>query len=399
MTTGSVHPWKLALGGLLSLAVAMGIGRFVYTPILPFMTESLHLTKAEAGLIASANFAGYLAGALVPATPWLGGSPRRWLMIGLMGSALTTLLTAAWSSVAMLAAVRFVGGVASAFVLVFASSVILERLHGAGRGRLSSVHFAGVGTGIALSAGLVSAVAGLGHGWAMQWLAAGALALVAVPVIAALVPPDHRTDRRASHSAAFTLSPRLTALIVAYGLFGFGYVITATFLVAIVRGAPEIRHLEPVIWILLGLAAIPSVALWAMVGRRVGIYAAFAIACLVEAIGVAASVLLVSGTGTVLAAVCLGGTFTGITALGLVGARDLSASDPSRVIALMTGAFGLGQIVGPALAGALYDWTGAFTLPSLIAAGALVLAAALSAALDWRKRTATEAVPSRSPQA
>ena len=84
----AVSPQLLAFGGLLALAAAIGIGRFVYTPILPFMVETLELTKAEAGLIASANFLGYLVGALVAGLSIIRGSPRRWLMLALALSAL-----------------------------------------------------------------------------------------------------------------------------------------------------------------------------------------------------------------------------------------------------------------------------------------------------------------------
>ena len=146
------------------------------------------------------------------------------------------------------------------------------------------------------------------------------------------------------------------------------------------------RHLEGVVWILVGLAGVPSVALWTMLGRRIGIFAAYAAACLVEAAGVAASVLLPSTLGVVIAAAFLGGTFIGLTALGFVGARQLTASDPRRVLALMTVAFGLGQIVGPVVGGALSDRTGSFTLPSLLAAGALVVAAGLAGILELSAR-------------
>jgi predicted MFS family arabinose efflux permease len=376
------RPWSLALGGLMALAVAMGIGRFVYTPILPFMAESLPLTTAEAGLIASANFLGYLVGALAAATPWMSGSRRFWFMAGLVASAATTLLTAAATTVPTLATIRLVGGVASAFVLVFASSLVLERLATSGRSGLMWIHFAGVGIGIALSAALVAALAAGDHGWRAQWIGAGLVALVAVPVIAALVPPDSGGGAGRAGFAPISMSARLWALVGAYGLFGFGYVITATFLVAIVRNSPEVRHLEALAWIVVGLAGCPSVALWSALGRRIGVFTAFAVACVVEAIGVVASVLTASAAAVFIAAIFLGGTFVGITALGLIGARTLSASDPRRVLALMTVSFGLGQIVGPILAGFMVDRTGSFTLPSLLAAGALAVAAGLAWSLD-----------------
>jgi cyanate permease len=167
-------------------------------------------------------------------------------------------------------------------------------------------------------------------------------------------------------------------MVIAYGLFGFGYVITATFVVAIVRGSPELRAAETYVWLLVGLAAAPSVALWVAVARRIGNARAYAIACLLQALGVAASVLSAGVFGIYLAAVLLGGTLMGLTALGLIEARRLSIGDPRRTLALATAAFGLGQIVGPTVAGVLYDTTGSFTVPSLLAAGALLLAATLT---------------------
>ncbi|KAA2234682.1 YbfB/YjiJ family MFS transporter [Salinarimonas soli] len=378
MQPESPQPWRLAVGGLLALAVAMGIGRFVYTPILPVMAAGLKLSTAQAGLIASANFLGYLLGALAASTPRLPGSRRSWLVGGLAASALTTGLMGAVSALPAFLVIRFAGGVASAFVMVFASSLVLERLAQAGRPGLGAVHFAGVGAGIAASALIVGALAGAD--WRWLWLASGAVGLAAVPIVARFVPPDKGSARSAAATAPLAMGRPLLALIAAYGLFGFGYVVTATFLVAIVRDAPGLRPIEPVIWLAVGLAAAPSVAAWNLAARRVGVVPAFALACLVEALGVALSVLATGAAGALLAAAFLGGTFMAITALGFVGARALSPSDPRQVIALMTAAFGAGQIVGPVLAGIMVDRSGSFTPPTLLAAGALVAAAALSLA-------------------
>jgi predicted MFS family arabinose efflux permease len=164
---------------------------------------------------------------------------------------------------------------------------------------------------------------------------------------------------------------------LAYGLFGFGYVITATFLVAIVRAAPAVRAVEPWIWGVVGLTAAPSVALWTLIAKRLGISRTFAGACLVEAVGVAASVLWPTRVGALLAAALLGATFMGITALGLAGARRLAPGDPRRALSLLTASFGTGQIAGPSAAGVLYNYTGGFTVPSLLAVAALIAAAAV----------------------
>jgi predicted MFS family arabinose efflux permease len=373
------RPLALALGGLIALAAAMGIGRFVYTPILPRMAEDLGMTKSTAGFLASANFAGYLAGALVAATPLLRGARRRWLLAGLAGSAATTGAMAFVSSTTVFAALRFAGGVASAFVLVFASALVLDRLSLAGRFDLAAVHFAGVGTGIAVSAALVTAVVAWGGGWRVLWLASGLVSLLALAGAARLIPDRTEAATTAPPPAA-RRARRLVLFTAAYGLFGFGYVITATFLVAIVRGSHAVRALEPVVWIVVGLAAVPSVAFWTAIAERLGIARAFALACVAQAAGVAASVLWVATAGVFCAAVLLGGTIMGLTALGLIGGRRLAAGDPRSTLAAMTAVFGVGQIVGPLFAGMAYDATGSFLVPSMAAAAALLLGAVLAIA-------------------
>jgi predicted MFS family arabinose efflux permease len=358
---------RLALGGLLSLAVAMGIGRFAYTPLLPEMMAAVPLSSSAAGLIASSNFLGYLIGALAAALP-IFSRQRRVLLLALAASGATTAMTAMSSELSVLLAIRFAGGVASAFVFVFASSLVLARLHAVGRPNLVAVHFAGVGTGIAASAAFLAILSVVGIGWRGDWLALGAVSMMAFPAVARLLGPEptgHREAREPARPLGLTRS--LAALITAYGLFGFGYVITATFLVAIVRATPEMQVLERAIWVLFGLAAIPSVTLWTWFAGRVGI-------------------LVPSLAGAILASMFLGGTFVGITALGLVGARSLSNSDPARVTALMTGSFGAGQIIGPAFAGLVVEVTGNYVMPTLVAALALLVAAGLSFGIERSRR-------------
>lgn len=360
-----------ALGGLIALAAAIGVGRFVYTPILPAMMSTLRLSRSAAGLIASANFLGYLLGALLAAWPNLPGSRRAWLLGALAVSAITTAGMGLASTIPAFLTLRFIGGSASAIVLVFASAIVLERR------APSALHFAGVGSGIAVSAVLVVLLLHAAQSWQSLWLASGSLCLVAMLAVATSMPDAAAPPRHTAQSSSRATNPALLLLVTAYGLFGFGYVITATFLVAIVRTTPSIRALGPVIWVVFGLAAVPSVALWARIATHLGISATFAIACVVEACGVLASVAWPTAIGAFASAILVGGTFMGLTALGLVRARALAAGDPRRVLALMTGAFGVGQIVGPSFAGMLSDRLGDFAVPSLTAVAALMIAAVL----------------------
>lgn len=367
-----------ALGGLCAIASGVGVGRFVYTPILPPMMVTLSLSKSEAGLIASANFLGYMIGALVAAMPALSGGRCRWLFGALAISALTTAAMGLAETMAAFLILRFTGGAASAFILILGSAIVLEHLAEAGRAGLLALYFAGVGSGIAVSAALIAGLMRWGASWRLLWAASGALSLGGLGAAAGLLPCRAAPTRLSSPRGSSSLDRRLKRLITAYGFFGFGYVITATFLVAIVRGAPAIRQLEPVIWIVFGLAAMPSVALWTRIARRLGVPRGFALACVVEAGGVLASVAWQTVEGLFAATVLVGGTFMGLTALGLVEARALAEGDPRRALALMTGAFGFGQIVGPVFAGVVSERLGSFAAPSFAAAAALLIAAWLA---------------------
>jgi predicted MFS family arabinose efflux permease len=368
----------VALGGLAAMAAVMGVGRFVYTPILPVMVETLGLTKSQAGLIASANYLGYLAGALAATAP-LPGRKRVWFLGALFVSAATTAAMAAADATTAFLAIRFVGGVASAFGMIFGASLVVERLALRARADLVWLFFAGVGLGMAVSAVIVAGLAAQGFSWRAMWTASGLVSAAAFAVAARFVPDG--AGAGAAPATAAAARPRALAVIaLAYGLFGFGYVITATFIVAIVRASAEARPFEPFVWMVVGLAAAPSVLVWNQIAGRIGALQAFALGCLVEAAGVAASVLWVTPLGAMLAAAALGGTFVGITAIGLMAARALAAN-PHRAVAQMTVAFALGQIIGPVVAGYAFDATGSFVSSSLAAVAALIVAAGLAMAI------------------
>ena len=378
------HPALLALAGLLSLAVGIGIGRFAYTPILPYMSAGLELTKSEAGLIASANYLGYLLGALAAAWRAAPGDARFWLFGALAVSGLSTGAMAFTTSFGAFLVLRFVGGAAGALVMVLASSLVMDRLAAAGRDGWAAVMYAGVGSGIAISSLAVPAAASGESDWQSPWFFCGTLCLALSIPVAMLLPKPRAPAQAARTARTDAGNGGLLRLILAYGLVGLGYVITATFVSDMVRADPVLQPAEQLVWLCVGLTAAPSVALWGWAGRRWGNERAFAAGCLVEAVGVALSVM---GGGIwliLLAAGLLGGTFVGLTAIGLIEARHRSGGDPRRNLALMTAAWGLGQMVGPTLAGVLFDSLGSYVVPSLLATAALAVAAALAASLSWR---------------
>jgi predicted MFS family arabinose efflux permease len=284
--------------------------------------------------------------------------------------------------------------------LVFGSALVLEALARYQRAALSALHFGGVGLGIAFSAILVAQIDSFGFDWRMQWFACALTIAIATIAVALLVKQEdnHGPVERQSNSndpqdktAASGPPPApggssLKALIIAYGLFGFGYVITATFISTMVRTEPDIRFLEPFIWLIVGLAGVPSVFIWSAVARRFGTAAGFSLACLIEAGAVAVSVLGSGPVAMIIAALLLGGTFMGITALGLIRAREFNLQDSRKVLGLMTVAFSVGQMIGPTFAGYTWSFGNSFLFPSMTAATGLLIAAALTGL--YKKSTA-----------
>jgi predicted MFS family arabinose efflux permease len=377
MTRAQTSPLRIAFAGMIGMAVAMGIGRFVFTPILPSMMEELGLSASDAGWIASANYLGYLAGALAAAGTWSAGRERALMLGGLFSSAVLAAAMGITDSLAAFLLIRFLAGLASAFVMVFLASIVLSRIAAAGQGELQAVHFAGVGVGIVASS-LMMAGLTLEHAqWRSGWYGSGVLSMIGFAFVASVIKQGPVVQAVGGAGHRLPRDPMLSRIILAYGLFGFGYIITATFLVAIVRQGEGGRIFEAVVWLVTGLAIIPSIHLWGKFARRRGAVMAFIAGCLVEALGVVASVSLGGVIGPLLGGALLGGTFVAATAFGLQAGRSLAPQSLRRVFALMTASFGLGQIIGPVVAGLLANRTGSFFAPSMLAALVLLACAAI----------------------
>jgi predicted MFS family arabinose efflux permease len=378
MSAASLRPpLRYAFAGMAGMAAVMGIGRFVYTAILPGMMEELGRTPADMGLIASANYLGYLVGALAAAGGWAAGRERFILIVGLVANSLLTLAMGFSDGMAAFLLIRFLGGVTTAIVMVFLAAIVFAQLARAGRSDLQALHFGGVGVGIAASSAMIALLILANAGWRAAWFGAGALTLVGLVLVAVLIERLPPGTHAAIREPPLPRTAPLRLLILAYGLFGLGYIVTATFLIAIVREGGASRLFEAIVWLVTGLAIIPSIWLWWKVGDRIGLRGAFAAGCLVEAVGVTASVAADDRVGPLVGGVLLGGTFVAVTALGLHAGRALAPESPRRMLAIMTAAFGVGQIAGPLAAGFLVDWTGDYVMASLAATAVLLLSAAV----------------------
>ncbi|HEX7889191.1 MAG TPA: YbfB/YjiJ family MFS transporter [Ramlibacter sp.] len=360
------RPLAIALAGLVSLAVAMGIGRFAFTPLLPMMLAERSVDLPGASLLASANYLGYLLGALACTfQPWIwrrigwaaSVNGPRLVRGGLVATVLLTLgmalhLPFAW------VLLRFAAGVASAVVFLYTSGWCLEQLARRGVPAMGALIYVGPGAGIVASglaaSGLVAIEAPAAVGWATFGILAALLTAAVWRVIdtrhnAPIAPPTAAGDT-APAPPAHAGSAEMGWLALAYGLAGIGYIITATFLPVIARQALPNSHWLDLFWPLFGV----GVMLGAIVASRLrpggdlrlrlaGCYA-------IQAVGVAASLVSPTLAGFAIGSLLLGLPFTAITFFAMQEVRRVRPLQATSFMGLLTAMYGLGQIVGPPLA-------------------------------------------------
>ncbi|MDN7933461.1 YbfB/YjiJ family MFS transporter [Burkholderia metallica] len=387
-----------ALACMIGLAVVLGVGRFAFTPLLPLMLADGSIGLKAGGWLASANYAGYFVGAVSCAA--LRVAPARMVRVGL---AATVLLTAAMGVGHLLPvwlAVRFVAGVVSAWTFVFVSQWGLRRLTELHAPEWSGVIYAGPGVGIVVTGLLGSALAG--QRAASGWLGFAALSAVLSVAIwrtftaapAEVVPPGGAAPHAPAAAAAVDTPARARGhrtdaawLVVLYGLPGFGYIITATFLPVIARAAlPAGSPWPDLFWPMFGAALIVGAIAAARLPAHWDNRLLLAAGCATQALGIAAGIVWPTAAGFSVGSALLGLPFTAITLFAMREARRLHGERAAGLMGYATASYGVGQILGPLVAAPLAARFGSFSPALWVAVAALLLGAAGFAASATHRR-------------
>jgi MFS family permease len=389
-----------AVAGALVLAIGMGFGRFSFTGMYPLMVRDGVIDVTAGSVAASANYAGYLLGAILMSR-FKHGHAARLCQLSMIGTIACLAVLSLPLSPSLIAAVRFIAGVVSAVSLVAAS---IWLLHVVGHHHGAPVLFAGVGLGIVVSAEIIAIGAAEHINSAALWalLAAATLLLSAMawPRLGARRDEDQDEDKGenadaedaesgndreakaiadagARNGAHHRSAPNAYVLVALYGLAGFGYIVTATYLPLLVKNA--VPGINPVhIWAAFGLGAVPSCFLWHWLNHRFGSRRSMALNLLVQAAGVMLPVFAESATTFLASALLVGGTFVGTVTIAMPVARQIASTVRFNIMATMTAAYGVGQILGPLVSTALFARTHSFEQPLMAAGAALIAAAALA---------------------
>jgi len=375
---------RIALSGFVALIVAMGIGRFAFTPQVPLMIAEHQFSLTGAGLVAAINYLGYLCGAYDAMRASRHVERRLWL--GIWGAVALTLLSALVQGEWLHGALRFVIGWASGWAMVLVAAWTNERLAHYGRPALSAAVFAGPGVGIFISGMLAVGINALTLTASQAWLVYGALALALVAAISANLPRAGELHRPNVAPEPLLLTPALKRLVWSYSLAGFGYILPATFLSQMAAARFPGSLFAQFVWPVFGGAAVLGIAIGILTRHRLTTQSRLALTLWVQAIGVLSAEVVPGVAGLALGALLTGGGFLSVVQLSIQHGRELAPNHARYMAGLLTTGYAVGQLVGPMLSALSTALTHRLEPALYVAVAALILAGLLVVNTPARQR-------------
>ncbi len=341
--------------GAIVLLVAHTLGRFIYTPLLPYLVADGQIDAQQGAAIATWNYLGYLIGALL-AIRWHRIDHIRLLLpIAMVVHIITSLVLTQIDQVSVISIVRWLNGVANGIAFVQAPALILEWLVWRNRASLSGLVYFGVGFGLLVSSGLVTLTSDWLVGAERWWPAA----LLSIPLawwgtarLLKLEVAGQPTESGARPPTSGPLLDRASIpLFLAYAGGGLGYILPMTFLPLLATlQLPKGAWLIDGSWLIVALVTIPSAWVWNYLGAKLGDLPAIRLNFIIQLLGVLAAVVLPGATGIVLCALLVGSTFLGTVLLTQRIGRALHPHQGPRISAALVALYAFAQMVGPWLA-------------------------------------------------
>jgi predicted MFS family arabinose efflux permease len=376
------HPARLILILSLTPTVGLGIGRFAYALVLPDMRDTLGWSYSAAGFMNTINAVGYLAGALIASKliQRFGLSAAvRW---GTLACVLSLALCAMSGNFMVLSLARLLAGLgaAVAFVASGALAATIAQSRPERANFLLSLFYAGPGLGI-LASGLIAPFVlqafGPGSWWIVWW--AMTLLSIAMTIPLLLAPFDAGAGLAGAVSTKIAIRP-LQIYLTGYFLFGAGYIAYMTFMIAYVRDGGGGAPAQSAFWCLIGVSAFATPWVWRRVLARNSGGGSTAIIQGVNAIGAALPLFGHSPLLLAISALVFGVAFFAVVGSTTAFVRfNYPPAEWPTAIAVLTIAFGIGQILGPIVTGAITDAFGSLSYALNVSAAMLAVVAMASA--------------------
>ncbi|RCV95822.1 MFS transporter [Staphylococcus pseudintermedius] len=363
---------------MIALFIVIALGRFAYTPILPFMQLDTGLDNKSVGLLATFNYLGYLIGAMLPIF-YIMKNKVFDLKCYLLLNVATMLLFGVTDHFVIWSLLRLLNGISSGAVFVLASNIVLEALHLARREGIAGLLYSAVGLGLFSSSLFIFLYTDVTH-WRETWIWLGSAAFILTLIIIVCLRENPTLPEPASHKAhgpenVIRYSKKFyIPFAIAYFCEGAGYIITGTFLVAIVKTMPTLSEYAALSWMFVGLGAIPATVLWSMIGQRIGICLSVILAFLLQIVAVLMPIFTVNAFAIALSSMIFGATFLGLTTLFMSKSHQITfETKGNNLVAVMTLIYSVGQMIAPYISGILIERTHSYNDALIFAAAILVV--------------------------
>ncbi|EOW3693878.1 YbfB/YjiJ family MFS transporter [Staphylococcus pseudintermedius] len=373
-----IHGYRQLALGMIALFIVIALGRFAYTPILPFMQLDTGLDNKSVGLLATFNYLGYLIGAMLPIF-YIMKNKVFDLKCYLLLNVATMLLFGVTDHFVIWSLLRLLNGISSGAVFVLASNIVLEALHLARREGIAGLLYSAVGLGLFSSSLFIFLYTDVTH-WHETWIWLGSAAFILTLIIIVCLRENPTLPEPASHKAhgpekVIRYSKKFyIPFAIAYFCEGAGYIITGTFLVAIVKTMPTLSEYAALSWMFVGLGAIPATVLWSMIGQRIGICLSVILAFLLQIVAVLMPIFTVNAFAIALSSMIFGATFLGLTTLFMSKSHQITfETKGNNLVAVMTLIYSVGQMIAPYISGILIERTHSYNDALIFAAAILVV--------------------------
>jgi predicted MFS family arabinose efflux permease len=338
----------ILIAGIFSIIIGLGVARFAFTGLIPAMLDD-YLSIKFVGILASLNFAGYLAGSIFSIFVKDINFKVYLYRLGVFLAISTTFILAFSSNDTLWLVGRVLGGFAGAMCLIIGTSIVMQKLTIKSKTKAMGIHFSGIGFSILTTDLLARFVLSLDCSWRDAWFVLTIFALILSFYSVYILSFDKEVKQNAV-KVRFDFSiftPFVIVLIIAYFTEGVGFVVQATFLPDIINNLEGLDGLGGITWTLVGVAGIPSCIIWMLLAHRFGSSNIIIIALLLQAVGILIPAFSTNFYLNLLSGVLYGGTFIGLVALFMNLGGQLSKGNPVVLMGAMTSSYGIGQVIAP----------------------------------------------------
>ncbi|WP_418179505.1 YbfB/YjiJ family MFS transporter [Aliarcobacter lanthieri] len=338
----------ILIAGIFSIIIGIGVARFAFTGLIPPMIDD-YLTIKFVGILASLNFAGYLAGSIFSVFIKDINIKVYFYRFGVILAIVTTFVLSFSKDETLWMISRVLGGFAGAMCLVVGSAIVMQKLKIESKTKAMGIHFSGIGFSILTTDLIARYILSLGYTWEDAWSVLCIYAIVLSFYAMYILSFDKEVKQsQIKQKFDFTIfTPFVILLIMAYFAEGVGFVVQATFLPDIINNLEGLEGYGSLTWTLVGIAGIPSCIIWMRLAHKYGSVNIIIIAFILQAVGILIPAFTANMYLNLLSGVLYGGTFIGLVALFMNLGGQLSKGNPVVLMGALTTSYGIGQVIAP----------------------------------------------------